>query len=486
MSAPMTADISLARSRIWRGAVLVTVLALAGCMMGPDYVRPIAPAPAAFKEAEGWKVAQPQDSMPKGNWWEVFGDATLNELEAQVDISNQNIKAAEARVRAAQALTQAARAGLFPTVNGGATATRSKTPTNNRVVNGSGIGNNYNLAVDASWELDLWGRVRRNVESSEANAQATAADLAAARLSAQALLAQDYWALRVLDAEIALFKTTIAGYERSLLLTRNQYSAGIVGRNDVVQAEAQLNSTRAQALDADVQRAQFEHAIAILIGKAPAEVSIAVAAQQWSFPAIPPGMPSQLLERRPDIAAAERSVAAANAQIGVAEAAFYPTLSLSAGGGFQNSSFVHLLSLPNQFWSIGAAVAQTIFDAGLRRAQSNQAIAAYDSTVAEYRQTVLGGFQEVEDNLVALRILEQEALVQDVAVRAARESETITNNQYKAGTTNYLSVVVVQTATLNNERAALAILGRRLVASVGLIKALGGGWSSTELAQAKP
>ena len=368
-------------------------------------------------------------------------------------------------------------------VNGAGAATRSKTP-GSRVVNSTGIGNNYNLSVDASWELDLWGRVRRSVESSQATAQATSADLAAAKLSAQALLAQDYWALRVLDAEIALFKTTIAGYERSLLLTRNQYSAGIVGRNDVVQAETQLNSTRAQALDADVQRAQFEHAIAILIGKAPAEVSIAVVVQRWSFPVIPPGMPSQLLERRPDIAAAERSVASANAQIGVAEAAFYPKLSLSAGGGFQSSSFVHLLSLPNQFWSIGAAVAQTIFDAGLRRAQSNQAIAAYDATVAEYRQTVLGGFQEVEDNLVALRILEQEALVQDAAVRAARESETITNNQYKAGTTNYLSVVVVQTAALNNERTALAILGRRLTASVGLIKALGGGWSATEFAQA--
>jgi len=300
------------------------------------------------------------------------------------------------------------------------------------------------------------------------------------------LLAQDYWTLRVLDAEIALFKTTIAGYERSLQLTRNQYSAGIVGRNDVAQAEAQLNSTKAQALDADVQRAQLEHAIAILIGKAPAEVSVAVVTQQWSFPVIPPGVPSELLERRPDIAAAERSVAAANAQIGVAEAAFYPTLSLSAVGGFQSSSFVHLLSLPNQYWSIGAALAQTIFDGGLRKAQSAQAIAAYDATVAEYRQTVLGGFQEVEDNLVALRILEQEAAVQDAAVKAARESETITNNQYKAGTTNYLSVVVVQAAALNNERTSLAILGRRLIASVGLIKALGGGWNATELAQAKP
>ena len=481
----MKFDIDIDCRQFRRCALFAAVFSLAGCMMGPDYVRPIAPAPPAFKEAEGWKLAQPQDRVPKGNWWEVFGDATLNELEAQVDISNQNIKAAEAQVRAAQALTQSARSGLFPTISGAGAATRSKAP-GSRVVNTAGIGNNYNLAVDASWELDLWGRVRRSVESSEANAQATSADLAAARLSAQALLAQDYWTLRVLDAEIALFKTTIAGYERSLQLTRNQYSAGIVGRNDVVQAEAQLNSTRAQALDADVQRAQLEHAIAILIGKAPAEVSVAVVTQQWSFPVIPPGVPSELLERRPDIAAAERSVAAANAQIGVAEAAFYPTLSLSAAGGFQSASFVHQLSLPNQYWSIGAALAQTIFDGGLRKAQSAQAIAAYDATVAEYRQTVLGGFQEVEDNLVALRILEQEAAVQDAAVKAARESETITNNQYKAGTTNYLSVVVVQAAALNNERTSLAILGRRLIASVGLIKALGGGWNATELAQAKP
>jgi NodT family efflux transporter outer membrane factor (OMF) lipoprotein len=270
-------------STIRHGGVLVAAIALSGCMMGPDYVRPPAPAPAAYKEIAGWKVAQPQDRAPRGKWWEVFGDATLDELESQVDISNQSIKAAEARFRVAQALTQAARAGLFPTVSAAGAATRSKQPSaGGRIVNGSGIGNNYNVALDASWELDLWGRVRRSVESSEANAQASSADLAAATLSAQALLAQDYWQLRVLDAEIALFRTTIAAYERSLQLTRNQYAAGTVGRNDVVQAEAQLNSTRAQALDADVQRAQLEHAIAILIGKAPAELSIPPVTQQWT------------------------------------------------------------------------------------------------------------------------------------------------------------------------------------------------------------
>jgi NodT family efflux transporter outer membrane factor (OMF) lipoprotein len=477
---------------IWAGrpgalAALLALLApLPGCMMGPDYARPTASDPAAFKEAAGWKIAQPQDNAPRGKWWEVFGDAKLDELEAQVDISNQNIKAAEANVRQARALTQVARAALFPAVNADAAATRSKPPAGGRAVNRPGIANTYNVALDASWEIDLWGSIRRNVEASEASAQASVANLAAATLSAQALLAQDYWLLRVADAEIALLSATVAAYEKSLQLTQNQYAVGVAGRNDVVQAETQLKSTQAQALDAGVQRAQLEHAIAILIGKAPAEVSIAVEPMRWTFPDIPPGVPSELLERRPDIASAERGVVAANAQIGVAEAAFFPSLTLSAAGGYQSSSFARLFSLPNQYWSLGAAVAQAIFDAGLRRAQKAQAIAVYDQTVANYRQTVLTGFQEVEDSLVALRVFEQEATVQDGAVKAARESVTITNNQYKAGTTSYLAVVVVQAAALNNERTALDILGRRLTASVGLIKALGGGWNASALAQAQP
>jgi NodT family efflux transporter outer membrane factor (OMF) lipoprotein len=467
-------------------AVAAAIICVPGCMVGPDYTRPPADAPAAYKEAAGWKIAQPQDEVPRGKWWQIFGDAKLDELEAQVDINNQNIKVAEANVRQAQALTQAARAALFPMVNASAAATRSQAPTGGRTVNRPGIGNTYNVALDASWEVDLWGGVRRNVESKAASEQASVASLEVARLSAQALLAQDYWLLRVSDAEIALLSETVAAYERSLQLTRNQYAAGVAGRNDVVQAEAQLKSTQAQALDASVQRAQLEHAVAILIGKPPAEVSIAVESVNWTFPDIPTGMPSELLERRPDVAAAERGVAAANAQIGVAEAAFFPSLTLSASGGYQTSSFAHLLSMPNQYWAIGAAVAQAIFDAGLRSAQKAQAVATYDQTVATYRQTVLNGFQEVEDNLVALRILEQEAVVQDEAVKAARESVTITNNQYKAGIANYLAVVVVQAAALNDERTALAILGRRLTASVGLIKALGGGWDASQLAQAQP
>jgi len=454
--------------------------------MGPNYVRPPASAPAAYKEAAGWKVAQPQDDVPRGAWWTIFGDAKLDELESQVDISNQNIQAAEASVRQAQALTQVARAALFPAVNANAFATRSRAPASGSAVNRPGILNTYNVALDSSWEVDLWGGVRRNVESKAASEQASLANLELARLSAQALLAQDYWLLRVSDADIALLNETVAAYEKSLQLTRNQYAVGVAGRSDVVQAETQLKSTQAQALDATVQRAQLEHAIAILIGKPPAEVSIAAEPVKWTFPDIPTGMPSELLERRPDISSAERSVAAANAQIGVAEAAFFPSLTLSASGGYQSSSFAHLVSMPTQFWAIGAAVAQAIFDAGLRSAQKAQAVAAYDQTVATYRQTVLNGFQEVEDNLAALRILEQEAVVQDEAVTAARESVTITNNQYRAGTTNYIAVVVVQAAALNNERTALAILGRRLTASVGLVKALGGGWNASELAMAQP
>ena len=459
-------------------AAAVAVLG-GGCMVGPDYVRPTAPAPAAFKEAEGWKPAQPADTAPRGDWWKVFRDADLDALELEVELANQTVQAAEARVREAQAATQAVRAGLFPGVSGTAAAARS-----GRNAGTPAVANSYNLALDASWEIDLWGRVRRSVEASAATAQSTAADLAAARLSAQALLAQDYLLLRVQDAQIRLLRDTVAGYEKSLELTRNQYGAGTVSRGDVVQAETQLKSTQAQVLDALIFRAQLEHAIAVLVGKPPAELALAPRPLAPVFPAIPVALPSELLERRPDIAAAERRAASANAQIGVAQAAFYPSLSLSAGGGLQNSALGDLLSLPSRFWALGAGLAQTIFDAGLRSAQKAQAVATYDETVANYRSTVLNAFQEVEDNLVALGLLEQEAAVQDEAVAAARQSVAIATNQYKAGIANYIVVVVLQTGELNNERTALAILARRLTASVGLIKALGGGWNSATLAQA--
>jgi NodT family efflux transporter outer membrane factor (OMF) lipoprotein len=473
-----------ASSALAHAAIIGSALIAGACTVGPDYLRPAVETSPAFKEAQGWKVAQPQDDRPRGNWWEVFGDPQLNELVAQVEINNQNIKLAEANVRQARALTEQARSAFFPAVTGGASATRGSVSGGGRGTNtgvgtkSGGVANVYNVALDATWELDLWGRVRRNVESSEAGAQASVADLEAAKLSAQAQLAQDYLLLRVQDAVIELLQATVAAYEKSLQLTQNQYAVGVAGRSDVALAETQLKSTQAQAIDAGVQRAQLEHAIAILIGKPPSELSIAPAPVKRSFPDIPPGVPSELLERRPDIAAAERRAAAANAQIGVAEAAFYPTLTLSASGGFASSNIADLFTLPSRFWSLGAALAQTIFDAGLRRAQTEQAIAVYDGTVAAYRQTVLTGFQEVEDNLAALRILEQEAAVQDEAVKSARESLAITLNQYRAGTANYLAVVVVQAGALNNERTAVNILGLRLNASVALIKALGGGWSA--------
>jgi NodT family efflux transporter outer membrane factor (OMF) lipoprotein len=462
------------------GLLAAMAMSLVGCMVGPDYVRPTAPAPAEFKEAQGWKVAQPQDAAPRGDWWEVFGDADLDALEQQVDISNQTIQGAEARVREAQAAVQAARAGLFPGVSANAAALRSA-----RSAGDSGIANSYNLAVDLSWEVDLWGKVRRGIEASDTSAQATAADLAAAKLSAQALLAQSYLLLRVQDAQIELLRNTVAGYEKSLQLTSNQYASGIVARGDVAQAEAQLKSTQAQVLDAAIARAQLEHAVAVLAGKPPSELAITPRPLAAVFPAIPVSLPSELLERRPDIAAAERRAASANAQIGVAQAAFYPSLSLSAGGGVQNSALGSLLSLPNRYWSLGAGLAQTIFDAGLRSAQKAQAVATYDETVANYRSTVLNAFQEVEDNLVALSFLEQEAAVQNDAVNAARQSAAIAANQYKAGIANYIAVVVLQAAALNNERTALGILGRRLTASVGLIKSLGGGWNAATLAAAR-
>ena len=471
---------------------LLSVATLYGCMVGPDYERPAAPVPSSFKESANWKVAQPSDEAPRGNWWEAFGDPDLNALEEQVDISNQTIQAAAARVREASAATQAARSALFPVVSGNAVALRSSrgSGTTNTTATGGNqtvgsVNNSYNLALDASWEIDLWGGIRRGIEASSTTAQATVADLAGAKLSAQALLAQDYLLLRVEDAQITLLQETVANYERSLQLTRNQYAAGIVGRGDVAQAEAQLKSTQAQVYDARIVRAQLEHAIAVLIGKPPSELTIAAKPLVAAFPDTPVALPSALLERRPDIAAAERRTASANAQIGVAQAAFFPSLTLSATGGYQSSVIGSLLSLPSRYWSLGPALAQTIFDAGLRSAQKAQAVATYDETVANYRSTVLSAFQDVEDNLAALELLAQEATVQDDAVKAARESATIANNQYKAGTANYLAVVVLQANALNNERTALVILGRRLTASVGLIKAVGGGWDAAALVQSK-
>jgi NodT family efflux transporter outer membrane factor (OMF) lipoprotein len=446
---------------------------LCGCAVGPDYRRPEVEVPPAYKEAGDWKPAQPADDADRGDWWKAFADPQLDALEAQVAIGNQNLRLAEAQYRQARALVGQARAARFPSLTGSVSVTRSRAPA-------SGESTSHVVALDASWEADLWGRVRREVEASVAGAEASAADLAAARLSAQAELASAYFQLRVLDVQRQLLDDTALAYQKTLALTRNRYAVGVAGKADLVQAEAQLKGTQAQAIDLGVARAQLEHAIAVLLGKAPADFSLPPASSAIGMRRIPPGMPSQLLERRPDIAAAERRVAAANAQIGVARSAFFPDLTLSASAGFQSPSVAHWISAPNRFWSLGPALAQSLFDAGLRRAQSEQAIAAYDASVASYRQTVLGAFQEVEDNLAALRILGEEAGVQDEAVRAARESVVLTTNQYKAGTVSYLSVVTVQATQLADERAAVAIYGQRLLAEVALIKALGGGWQAPQ------
>jgi NodT family efflux transporter outer membrane factor (OMF) lipoprotein len=456
---------------------------LGGCMVGPDYVRPDAPAPSSYKEGIGWRVAQPQDALARGQWWDVFGDPQLGVLMAQVDISNQNVQLAEAQWRQAIGVVQQARAALFPSVALNNTDTRSRSPSlANAPVTSTAAVNTYNLALNASWAPDFWGSVRRTVESDVASAQARAADLANARLLAQAQVALDYFQLRVVDAQRRLLDDTVAAYAKSLELTRNRYASGVAAKVDVVQAETQLKSTQAQAIDLGVQRAQLEHAIAILVGKPPAEFAIAPLPLDAAIPQIPVGIPSELLQRRPDIAAAERQMAAANAQIGVAIAAYFPSVTLSAADGYKTSIFRDLLTSPARFWSVGAAIGETLFDGGQRSAVVDQARAAYDAGVASYRQTVLTAFQQVEDNLAALRILEQEAESQSGAVQAARQSTELTINQYKAGTVSYLNVVTVQATQLANEATAVRILGQRLVAAVTLIQALGGGWNASELA----
>ena len=457
---------------------------LAACTVGPDYVKPTAVVPAAYKEATGWKAAQPRDNCIKGAWWEIFNDPQLNALEEQVKISNQNIIAAEAQFREARALVQQARAGYFPTITAGASFTRTRSGvvsgTGGNASGSTGAISNYQLPVNVSWEPDVWGRVRRMVEASQANAQASAADLGATQLSIQGELAQDYFQLRTLDAQKQLLDATVSDYQKSLELTKYLYAQGVDSSSDVLQAETQLKTTEAQAIDVGVQRAQMEHAIALLAGKPASDFSIPVAALSAVAPAIPVGLPSELLERRPDIAAAERLVASANAQIGVAQSAFYPNITLSATGGFESTDLSKWLTWPSRFWSIGSAISETVFDGGLRQAMTEQARAAYDASVASYRQAVLTGFQEVEDNLAALRILEQEAGVEDEAVKAARQSVVVITNRYKAGTVSYLNVIVAQSAELANENTAVNILGRRMGASVLLIEALGGGWNNVK------
>jgi len=448
-----------------------------GCAVGPNYRRPSAPTPQVFKEPppEGWKQAQPNAGAIRGKWWEIYNDPQLNALEEQVSISNQNVLAAAAQYREARDSVRIARSGLFPTATTSPSVTNQRTPatvTNQTV---------YDLPVDISYQADVWGSIRRNLTASYANAQVSAADLENARLSFQAQLAEFYFELHGLDGDADLLQRTVKAYEEYLKLTQDRFELGVASGADVAQARTQLDTTRAQLIDLGVQRAQFEHAVAILIGKPPAELSIPAMVLKTPPPAVPIGVPSALLERRPDIAASERQVAAANEQIGIAKAAFFPSLLLSASGGFESTSFSQWLTWPSRFWAVGPQVAETLFDAGKRHAQLDLERAAYDATVANYRQTVLTAFQQVEDNLAALRILEQEAAAEDAAVADAEESLAISTDQYKQGIATYLQVITAQTFALQDEKAAVDILTRRMTASVLLIEALGGGWDASQL-----
>lgn len=473
MTTPRSTHALLALSLLW----------LAGCAVGPDYQRPAAPMTDAFKENETWKSAAPADAIQRGAWWEVYGDPQLGALVERVSVSNQNLLAAEAQFRQARALVGSARSAFFPQAAVGLSFSRShQSGTLHNNLGGSGTNvSDYAMPVSIGWELDVWGRIRRNVESSEASAQASAADVESARLSLQAELAADYFQLRSVDADRAILDDSIAVFERSLKLTQSRYEGGIASRDDIAQAQTQLESTRAQAIDLGVQRAALEHAIAVLMGEPPARFSLPPMPLDAEPPAIPVGVPSQLLERRPDVAAAERAMAAANAQIGVAIAAYYPTVTLSASGGFESSHIDQWFTWPSRFFSVGPTISETIYDGGYRASQTAAARAQYDNTVAGYRQSVLTAFQQVEDNLAALRILQQEATVTAAAVAAARESVALTTNRYKEGNASYLDVVVTQAAALNNERTANDVRGRRMLASVQLIQALGGGWDASTL-----
>jgi NodT family efflux transporter outer membrane factor (OMF) lipoprotein len=466
-------------------AALATLLA--GCAVGPDYKRPAAEIPASYKEAApGWKVAEPSDQHDRGDWWTIYEDPQLNALEDKLNASNQTIAQFAATYRQARALVSEARAAYFPTVGASLGATRSGNGSSSNgiatsVSSRSGVHNSFDVQLDASWEPDLWGSVTRTVNAQKAGQQGAAADLANARLSAQATLAQTYFSLRALDSTQKLLDDTVAAYQRSLQLTQNQYAAGVAARSDVIQAQTQLQSAQAAAIDNGVQRAQDEHAIAVLVGEPASTFSIPAMPLTATPPAVPAQMPSALLERRPDIASAERKAAAANEQIGVAIAAFFPSLTLSATGGFENSVFSQLLTAPSRFWTLGPQLAATIFDAGLRQAQTEAARAVYDQNVATYRQTILAAFQDVEDNLASQRILAQEIVVQQQAVDSARQALAIVTNEYKAGTVGFVNVLTAQTTAFLAEQKLESIAGERMVSSVGLVKALGGGWDTAQM-----
>lgn len=468
---------------------------LAACTVGPDYVKPSAPIAARYKETDAWKLATPGRALVRGHWWEVYGDKTLNGLMDEVSAANPTLAQAQATYRQERALVQQARAAFFPTVGASVSATRSKSLAGSPLATGGGQGQSGSriatqdtVVLDASWEPDLWGLVRRNVESNDANAQSSAATIEDTRLSLQSELAIDYFQMRGLDATAKLLTETVDAYQKALKLTQNQYQVGVAQLSDVVLAQTQLVSTQAQLVNVGVQRSQLEHAVAVLAGRPPADLTLAPdpLTSASLVPPAPPGVPSALLERRPDIAAAERKVASANAQIGVATAAFYPNLTLAASGGFEGSSFGHLFTLPSRIWSVGPQLAETLFDGGLRSAEVDAARAVYDENVAAYRGTVLTAFQNVEDSVSALRILEQEDQLQQDAVKLAQRSLDLELNRYKAGTVSYADVITAQTTLLTNQETEVNLLSQRVGFTVSLIKALGGGWDDSNLAAGPP
>ena len=468
-------------------ACLTLALSLGGCAIGPDFVRPSITIPAEFREAAGWKQATPTDTISHAAWWERYADTTLNDLVKRVNIANQNVAQAAAQYRAASAVLAASRAAWLPSLGSSAGITRSEGVSGATSTTFNPVRSIDRIGLNSSWEIDLWGRIGRSVEAAQSGLEASAADLAAARLSMQSTLAQAYFQLRINDAQQRLLQRAITAQRRSHQITFNRREAGIATSADLAQAETQLKTTEAQAIDLGIQRAQLEHLIAQLIGEIPGQFRLAAVDSVPALPAQPVGIPSALLEGRPDIAAAERRVAAANAQIGVAQAAFFPNLTLSASGGFQNAGLADLITWPHRFWSLGPAIALSLFDGGARSAAKEQAIANYDRTVGGYRQSVLTAFQEVEDNLAALRILDDESAVQAQARRAATEFERLTNNQYMAGTVSFLNVATAQTASLSAERTSLDLLGRQLAASVALNTALGGNdWTLAGEIQTRP
>lgn len=488
---------SILKVRSSRNGLLLILAAplffLTACMVGPKYQRPTAPVPPAYKEspppnsaqATNWNPANPNDGAARGKWWEIFNDPQLDALENQVNISNQNILAADAQFRAARDAVRIARSGLFPTATANMIYTNSRTSsTLFNVTAGnltSGERSIYNLPVDVSYQADIWGSVRRTVRGGAESAQATDAQLENVRLALQAALAQDYFELHGVDGERALLEQTVKSYTEYLQLTKERQASGVASGADVAQAETQLKSAQAQLIDLGVARAQFEHAIAILTGKAPAEVTIPPEPIKSEPPDITAGIPSDLLQRRPDIAAAERQMAAANEQIGITKAAFFPSLLLTGSVGLESGSIGEWFTWPSRIWSVGPQMAETVFDAGRRHAQSDLARADFDTSVANYRQTVLTAFQQVEDNLAAMRILADESRAEDDAIKAAQESLDVSTYQYKAGVTSYLQVITAQAFVLQDKLASVNIHTRRMAASVLLIEALGGGWNAASL-----